>query len=109
METEEGLFESSEELEIWYWNLGNKDLKLWETMEVPFGNGKTWAKIWMINEEATNSSKSLIDFFWGQVHPVLQINQIFIRTKEYNNSLQLLDMGTDEHLLIDSKADILFD
>lgn len=45
MDTEEGLFESSEELEILYWNLGNKDLKLWETMEVPFGNGKTWAKI----------------------------------------------------------------
>ena len=31
MDTEEGLFESSEELEIWYWNLGNKDLKLWES------------------------------------------------------------------------------
>lgn len=76
MDTEEGLFESSEELEIWYWNLGNKDLKLWETMEVPFGNGKTWAKIWMISEEATNSSKSLIDFFWGQVHPVLQIKYL---------------------------------
>lgn len=63
----------------------------------------------MINEEATNSSKSLIDFFLGQVHPVLQINQMFIRTREYNNSLQLLDMGTDERLLIQSKADILFD
>ena len=34
-----------EELEIRYSNLRNKDLKLWETMEVPFGNGKTWAKI----------------------------------------------------------------
>ena len=51
----------------------------------------------------------LLTFFLGQVHPVLQINQMFIWTRDYNNSLQLLDMGTDEHLLIESKADILFD
>lgn len=53
--------------------------------------------------------QSLLLTFFGVKCTCLANKPNIYPNKEYNSSLQLLDMGTDEHLLIDSKADILFD
>lgn len=74
-----------------------------------WGKGPFW-KWEEVNDKMNQlqTVQSLLLTFLGQV-PCLANNQMFILIKEYNNSLPLLNMGTDKHLLTESKTAILFD